>query len=668
MLTAYREIVLADFEFESRQGERPVPVCMVAWELRSGRRFRIWLDQFGPTPPYATGPDVLFVAYYASAELGCHRVLGWPMPERILDLFAEFRDRTNGLTTPAGAGLLGALTYFGLDAMGATEKKELQQAIGNGSWRGHYEPAAILDYCEEDVAALERLLPAMLPRIDLPRALRRYMAAVAAMEYSGVPIDLDMLERLRRNWTDIQDKLISAINVDYGVYDGRSFKADRFAGYLAANNIPWPRLESGQLALDDDTFRQQARAFPSVSPLRELRSALSDLRLNDLAVGQDGRNRTILSAFRSRTGRNQPSNTKFIFGPSVWLRALIKPPPGYGVAYIDWAQQEFGIAAALSGDAAMRAAYHSGDPYIDLARQAGAVPQDATAKTHPAQRELFKQCVLGVQYGMEATGLAARIGKPPIAARDLLRAHRETFRAFWAWSNAAVDHAMLHGVLHTTFGWHIRIGEQSNPRSLRNFPMQANGAEMLRIASCLAAERRLEICCPIHDALLVCAPLDRLDADIAATRAAMAEASRAVLAGFELGTDVNQVRYPLRYMDEKRGRTRPHHVGPSLQPGHGSGTGERDVAVMSAERTKGNAGDPFDLKSLRLPTDESVPEHQLAPRACPQLGLGRGWRSPCRRLPGLYPNRNENGSESYTERRSMMPVRVRIGVHESLIV
>jgi DNA polymerase-1 len=234
---------------------------------------------------------------------------------------------------------------------------------------------------------------------------------------------------------------------------------------------------------------------------------------------------------------------------------LIKPPPGHGIAYVDWAQQEFGVAAGLSGDKAMKASYRSGDPYLDLARQAGAVPQDATGKTHPLQRELFKQCVLGVQYGMEASGLALRIGQPPIVARDLLRAHRETFRTFWAWSDAVVDHAMLHGGLHTTFGWHIWIGEESNPRSLRNFLMQANGAEMLRIACCLATERGLEICCPIHDALLVCAPLDRLEADIVATRAAMAEASRIVLAGFELDTDVKQVRYPHRYMDEKRGRT-----------------------------------------------------------------------------------------------------------------
>jgi DNA polymerase I len=75
-----------------------------------------------------------------------------------------------------------------------------------------------------------------------------------------------------------------------------------------------------------------------------------------------------LSAFRSRTGRNQPSNTRFIFGPSVWLRGLVKPLPGHGLGYVDWDQQEFGTAAALSGDVAMQAAYRSGDPYLAFQR------------------------------------------------------------------------------------------------------------------------------------------------------------------------------------------------------------------------------------------------------------------------------------------------------------
>ena len=565
----FHEVVVVDTEFTIAAGERPVPVCLVAHELRSGRRFRIFEHDFRPTPPYATGPDVLFVAYFASAELGCYRALGWPMPERVLDLFVEFRNRTNGLPTPSGAGLLGALTYFGLDASGAAEKKEMQEAIGNGTWRGRYTPEEILDYCESDVKALERLLPAMLPAIDLPRALLRgrYMVAVSAMEHTGVPIDVEMLERLRCGWTGMQDQLIAEIDRDYGVYDGRTFKLDRFANYLAANGIPWPRLESGQLDLSDNTFRQQAKAHPQISPLRELRSSLAELRLNDLAVGQDGRNRCLLSPFRARSSRNAPSNSKFIFGPSVWLRGLIKPPEGCGVAYIDWRQQEFGIAAALSGDPLMFEAYCSGDPYLAFAKQAGAVPPDATKESHGSTRELYKTCVLGVQYGMEANALASRTGGSPALARELLRAHRETYRIFWRWSQAAVDTAMLTGTLNTVFGWRVGVGDNPNPRFLRNFPMQANGAEMLRLACCLATERGIEVCAPVHDAVLICAPLERLEDDVAAMRAVMAEASRVVL-NFELGTDVSITRYPDRYMDG-RGRVMWDRVmglldGPSI--------------------------------------------------------------------------------------------------------
>jgi hypothetical protein len=551
----YREIWAVDFEFSAPPGERPNPICLVAWELRSGRKLRLWHEQFGSSPPYSVDAGSLFVAYYASAELGCHRVLGWPMPARILDLFTEFRDRTNGLGTPAGDGLLGALTYFDLDPMSVAEKKEMRDlAI---KWfdtnRTEGERAALGDYCETDVAALARLLPAMLPRIDLPRALLRgrYMAAASAMEHNGTPIDMAACGAMRQHWTGIQDDLIADIDKDFGVYEGRTFKADRFENLLGRLGIPWPRTETGRLSLEDHVFRQAAKAYPVISPLRELRSALATLRLNDLAVGHDGRNRTLLSAFRARTGRNQPSSAKYIFGPSVWLRGLIKPAPGHGIAYVDYSTQEFGIAAALSGDAAMQAAYRSGDPYLAFGKQIGTLPDDATKQSHEVQRQLFKQCILGIQYGMEEETLALRIGRPVLEARELLRAHRRTYRRFWSWSEAALDSAMLTGELFTVFGWHIHINDKSNPRSLRNFPMQANGAEMLRLACCLATERGVEVCAPVHDAVLICAPLDRLEEEVARMRAAMAEASRIVLAGFEVRTDVNPIRYPDRYMDPR---------------------------------------------------------------------------------------------------------------------
>jgi hypothetical protein len=559
----FRHVVAIDFEFEfgghatledaGRSGERPRPVCMVAKELRSGETWQLWRGQFAAHPPFPVGDDTVLIAYYASAELGCFRALSWPQPVFILDLFTEFRARTNGLMLSHGAGLLGAAIYFGIDGIDITEKQELRACILSGGPWSADERDAILRYCGSDVLMLERLLPTMLPRIDLPRGLLRgrFMRAVAGIEWNGTPIDTTTLDLVRRHWTGIQDALIADIDRDYDVFEGRSFRLERWQHWLAENRIPWPVLESGRLDLSDDAFRQTARAWPSVAPMRELRSALSDMRLADLAVGSDGRNRTILSAFRSRTGRCQPSNTRYIFGPSVWLRSLIRPPEGYGVAYIDWCQQEHGIAAVLSGDCAMQAAYLSGDPYLEFAKQAGAVPTDATKRTHGPTRELFKQCALAVAYGMEADGLARRIGRPPIVGRDLLRTHRETYRRFWQWSDACVDQAMLTGSLQTVFAWPVQAGERPNPRSLRNFPCQGNGAEMLRLAACFAIEQGVEVCALIHDAVLIAAPLEHLASETRRMRAAMAKASRIVLAGFELRTDVHLVRHPGCYSDAR---------------------------------------------------------------------------------------------------------------------
>ncbi len=549
----FREVWAVDFEYMAPNGERPRPICVVARELGSNRLVRVWESELRQLsrPPYPVDAGCLFVAYYASAETGCHLALDWPVPANVLDLFTEFRNLTNGRPPTSGSGLLGALVHFGLDTMGAAEKTGMRELAMRGGPYTDWERSALLDYCQSDVDALAKLLPRMEPRLDLPRALvrGRYMTAAARIEHNGVPIDTSTLSELRCHWADVQDRLIADVDAGYGVYEGRIFKTGRWAAWLAENNIPWPLLPSGQLDLKDDTFRDMARSHPAVAPIRELRVSLSQMRLADLAVGSDGRNRCLMSAFRSKTGRNQPSNSKSIFGPSAWIRGLIQPGPGNGVAYIDWSQQEFGIAAALSGDSAMLRAYESGDPYLAFAKQAGAAPHDATKATHGSVREQYKACVLAVQYGMGAESLALRIGRPVAAARELLRKHRRTYARFWIWSEAAVDHAMLRGSLHTVFGWTVHTGPNVNARSLANFPMQANGAEMLRLACIHTTEAGIRVCLPVHDALLIEAPLDKLDDTVCQTQELMAQASADVLDGFELRTDAEVVSHPDRYMD-----------------------------------------------------------------------------------------------------------------------
>ncbi len=713
-LRHYRQVWAVDFEFGAPPGERPAPLCVVARELRTGELVRRWLaDGAAGAPPYPTGPDSLFVAYYASAELGCHLSFDWPMPARVLDLYVDFRNRTSGLPVPCGYGLLGALVYFGLDALEAAEKEAMRSLALRGGPYTAGEQAGLLDYGESDVNALARLLPVMLPEIDLPRALLRgrFMAAAARIEWQGIPLDMELLDRLRTHWARIKHRIIAAVDSSYGVfvptdrrpinpqstlgaavletardwrlnphdladavetvwreerdsladiidarkaarkatglttrqiafwenvgkdhalypglddtarelagmypalgigegyssetgYDGTdhaaflwdvlrnddprikprhdpdilrcaanmvhrtgdgqrnfgplTFSTARFAEFLTRAEIPWPRLESGSLALDEDTFKEMARAYPAaIGPLRDvLRLHRGELKRIGLTVGADGHNRYLLSAFSAKTGRNQPSNSKSIFGPSAWLRSLIRPGPGRAIGYVDWSAQELAIAAALSGDRAMQVAYYSGDPYLWFAKKAGAVPADATERTYPTERNQFKVVMLGVLYGLSADGIARKLCVAPCHGRELLQMHRETFRRFWVWSDYVEMQAMLSGKLQTVFGWCVHVGPDANPRSLRNFPMQGNGAEMLRLACCLATERGVNVCAPVHDALLVEGLATDIEEIVARTQEAMNEAGAIVLDGFELRTNAKIVRYPDRYFDD-RGR------------------------------------------------------------------------------------------------------------------
>lgn len=559
-MRGFTRIYLCDFEFQQLQGDVPRPICVVAKELYSGQVIRLWLwgEDWPKRPPFPTGPDVLFVAYYASAEFLCFLALHWDMPLRILDLCVEFKRRTSGLSTPCGRDLLGALVHCGIPAMDSGDKETMRELAIRGAPYTPEEKRALLDYCEEDVQALDKVLRAMGPEIEpqLGRALLRgrFMAAAARIEWTGSPIDVPTWERLRDGLDGIRDRLIEEVDQDFSVYESGSFKVERFAAWLSRNEIPWPRLASGKLDMKDRTFRDMARIHPRLAPLRELRYTLDKLKLRDLAVGPDGRNRCLLSAFQAKTGRNQPSNSRFIFGPAVWLRSLIQPQPGTALIYLDWEQQEFGIAGALSGDAAMMAAYASGDPYLTFAKQAGAAPGEATKRSHSDVRELFKQCVLAVQYGMGPYSLGVRIGKPEPYARELLELHRKTYADFWIWSDAAVRWAMATGKLHTVFGWEVHVGENFNDRSLRNFPMQGNGAEMLRLACCLLTEQGIRVCAPVHDAVLIEARLEDLDGVLARARTVMEEASALVLGGFRLRSEAKVVLHPERYSDPRGAR------------------------------------------------------------------------------------------------------------------
>ncbi|MDB4663655.1 DNA polymerase [Verrucomicrobia bacterium] len=558
-LSQFEEIWVVDFEYRCPDGDLPTTHCMVAREIRSRRVIRFFKEELSEmrSAPFDTTDRSLFVAYYAPAEFGCFLELGWDFPTNTLDLYAEFRRLICGNPHAVEWSLVAALDHFNLAQHTPTEKDEWRGVAIRGGPFSESERKGLLDYCQKDVEAASLILNKILKSIHIPHALirGRYMQSVARMERNGIPIDMTIFKKLKDNWDTIKMGLIAKTDI-HGIYIDGAFSKKRFAKLLADKKIAWPRLpvpDKG-LKLTDEVFRGKARIHPEIiAPYYELRSSLSRLKLAKLCVGSDGRNRTMLSPFRSDTGRNQPSNSRFIFGPSTWIRGLIKPPPGRFIAYIDWSQQELGIAAALSGDVKMMEAYNSGDPYLKFAQMAGAVPENATKQTHPQERAAYKVCMLAVQYGMGPEALAGLLSKTRHDANRLHQSHRDTFPEYWRWNERILDHGLGNGQLETVFGWRRLVNEDSKPASAGNFPVQANGAEMLRLAITRMHEEGVKVAAPIHDAVLVEGQIEHTQNIVATTQRCMRYASRIVLNGFELDSDVKVVTYPGRYMDEDRG-------------------------------------------------------------------------------------------------------------------
>lgn len=174
--------------------------------------------------------------------------------------------------------LLGALTYFGINGISVPDKSSMRElAMRAGTWSSE-EEQALLHNCESDVIATKELLQVIENKLDLPRALQRgrYTKAVAQMEWNGVPIDVEALHLLREHWANIHEELISRVDSNYGVYHGRTFKTEKWERWVLAHAIPWPRLESGRLALDNETFKSISRAYPAVRPIYELRRAIGN--------------------------------------------------------------------------------------------------------------------------------------------------------------------------------------------------------------------------------------------------------------------------------------------------------------------------------------------------------------------------------------------------------
>ena len=578
-------ITVADFEFELeggdfglKLGDPPRPLCMVAYvldeHLQHVRTVRMWREDLlaATRPPFDIGSESVFGAYAAQAELTCFKVSGWSFPQHVFDLHTAYLSVSNILLphspdekrTRPRKRLSDACRAYGIAGWENIDKEEIARDIGEGRWRKHGREA-VFAYCEEDVRMTTLLLAAMLrgrpgifPPVDTDRILHwsNYSAkTIALIQARGMPIDVAMWDLVQENRSAVITELLRRLDPSQGtecpIYSPEGeWSYARFERWLAHVGVTaWPRLDSGALDLEGDTFRLMSH-IPGVEGLHALRDSLRVIVGSKLPIGRDGRNRPSLFPFGTATGRN--AHRKSLYNAHAGLRGFMLFSPDVIGCYLDWRTQEVGIAAAESGDDALKRAYADGDVYHALAKMCGLTDDPDIkrwAKVCADVRHRMKGLQLAIIYGMGVPALARGLNRHPLIASEIVERHKRTYPRFWQWRADRVDAAMLARRIESCFGWPLQITTSPNERTLYNFPMQSGGAEMLRRAAVRLCEAGIIPCMLVHDGIL----LEETDSErIEHAKEIMRKAGADICGGFEIGVDVDQMLVGgARYRDKR---------------------------------------------------------------------------------------------------------------------
>jgi DNA polymerase I len=161
----------------------------------------------------------------------------------------------------------------------------------------------------------------------------------------------------------------------------------------------------------------------------------------------------------------------------------------------------------------------------------------------------MKRLQLAINYGMDVPSLAKGLNRHPLIASNIIEMHRRAYPRYWEWREDAVNTAMIQREMRSVFGWPLRVSTSPNKRTLYNFPMQSNGAEMLRLAACRMCEVGIVPCMLIHDGLLIEA---RDMEQVEHAKEIMRTAGRDVCGGLEIGVDTDQeLHNGARYRDKR---------------------------------------------------------------------------------------------------------------------
>lgn len=407
----------------------------------------------------------------------------------------------------------------------------------------------IIKYCASDVEFLPRILDRQIEEMrktNIPLSktmntflnLGKYAIHSSMIEMVGYPVNLTELKKFSGNILSILNSAAELVNEKHP--EIKAFQYNKKTNSYTQKKAPikkwveenhdinsWRRTDNNDVSLSLDAFKDYYSSSDesfggSIVSYLKTKQSLNGFSPNKSekgsffdAVGSDERCRPYYNIFGSQTSRTQPPATHFIPLKAKWMRYFIQPKPGRAIINIDYASEEFFIAALLSNDKRMIDAYLSGDIYLAFAKDINMVPRNATKESHPKQRDICKTLILGISYKMSAKGLSSRLIKidPSMTeekTESIIKDFYDTYHSYYEWGWSIQEDYKDDNKLSLRDGWTL-FGDNDNYRSVLNFPVQGAGADIMRRAVIKAHNYNLDVIYTLHDAIAVEYDSDKLD-------------------------------------------------------------------------------------------------------------------------------------------------------------
>ena len=350
---------------------------------------------------------------------------------------------------------------------------------------------------------------------------------LARMEHAGIGVDRAYLEEmgedLRSRIGELEAKIHEIAGEEFNVNSTdqlRQILFDRLGlPVIKKTSTGKPSTDASVLKKLDHPL---VTALLEYRELEKLRSTYVDGYLP--LIDHDGRIRTRFNQMAATTGRLSSDSPNLQNIPvrsesGKTIRRAFIAGEGSQFLIADYSQIELRVLAHMSGDPFLIEAF-LGDLDIHTATAArvwGMKPDEVT----PGQRRTAKMINFGLLYGMEAFGLADRLGISRDEAGEHIEAYFSQFQDVKEFMSSVVTEARNQGYTTTLFGRRRYLPElksdnyrirQMGERMALNAPVQGTAADIIKKAmSDLDAEIRSEkmattLLLQIHDELILEVP------------------------------------------------------------------------------------------------------------------------------------------------------------------